>query len=123
MSLYPNRHASTVALVAFDELDYGNHTVKTQAPVQSMGNFIPEIWSDEIIASYKANLVMSSMVNKVNLVDTREFYLNDVSKAIAEKIDNDVMTTLTGKLYGFDSFRPRGADENIIPYLDRTSGS
>ena len=31
-----------------------------------VGNFIPEIWSDEIIASYKANLVMRNLVRVLN---------------------------------------------------------
>ena len=29
--------------------------------------FIPEIWSDEIIASYKKNLVMANLVNKMTM--------------------------------------------------------
>jgi N4-gp56 family major capsid protein len=31
-----------------------------------VGNFIPEIWSDEIIAAYKANLVMRNLVRMLN---------------------------------------------------------
>jgi N4-gp56 family major capsid protein len=31
-----------------------------------IGNFIPEIWSDEIIAAYKANLVMRNLVRMLN---------------------------------------------------------
>ena len=30
------------------------------------GTFIPEIWSDEIIAAYKKNLVMANLVRKIN---------------------------------------------------------
>ena len=29
-------------------------------------NFIPEIWSDEIVAAYKKNLVMANLVMKMN---------------------------------------------------------
>ena len=29
-------------------------------------NFIPEVWSDEIVASYKKNLVMANLVKKMN---------------------------------------------------------
>ena len=29
--------------------------------------FIPEIWSDEIIAAYKKNLVMANLVNKMSM--------------------------------------------------------
>lgn len=31
-----------------------------------IGNFIPELWSDEIIAAYKANLVMRNLVRMLN---------------------------------------------------------
>ena len=37
-----------------------NTTVTTAA------NFIPEIWSDEIIAAYKKNLVLANLVMKMN---------------------------------------------------------
>ena len=32
----------------------------------SQANFIPEIWSDEVIAGYKANLVLANLVTKLN---------------------------------------------------------
>jgi N4-gp56 family major capsid protein len=32
----------------------------------SAANFIPEVWSDEIVASYKKNLVMANLVKKMN---------------------------------------------------------
>lgn len=32
----------------------------------SAANFIPEIWSDEIVAAYKKNLVMANLVKKMN---------------------------------------------------------
>lgn len=35
-------------------------TITTQA------NFIPELWSDEVIASYKKNLVLANLVTKLN---------------------------------------------------------
>lgn len=38
-----------------------DHVVSTE-----VGNFIPEIWSDEIIAAYKANLVMRNLVRVLN---------------------------------------------------------
>jgi N4-gp56 family major capsid protein len=34
--------------------------------VTSANNFIPEIWSDEIIAAYKKNLVLANLVMKMN---------------------------------------------------------
>jgi hypothetical protein len=41
------------------------------SPTNSVNNtraatFIPEIWSDEVIAAYKSNLVMANLVNKMN---------------------------------------------------------
>lgn len=38
-----------------------NHTTTTTA-----ANFIPEIWSDDIIAAYKKNLVLANLVSKIN---------------------------------------------------------
>lgn len=38
-----------------------NHIITTEVP-----NFIPELWSDEVIASYKSNLVMAQLVRKLN---------------------------------------------------------
>jgi hypothetical protein len=39
----------------------------TPAVTNTTGNvFIPEIWSDEIIAAYKKNLVMANLVMKMN---------------------------------------------------------
>jgi N4-gp56 family major capsid protein len=34
--------------------------------VSSAGTFVPEIWSDEIVASYKKNLVLANVVMKMN---------------------------------------------------------
>ena len=30
------------------------------------GNFIPELWSDEVIGAYKSNLVVANIVNRIN---------------------------------------------------------
>ena len=49
-----DRTARTDDLVATDDL-YGLKTV---------GNFIPEIWSQEVIAAYKSNLVMTNLTAK-----------------------------------------------------------
>ena len=38
-----------------------NHVTNTTA-----ATFIPELWSDEIIAAYKKNLVMANLVNKMS---------------------------------------------------------
>lgn len=41
----------------------GGFTAKTEAAV-----FIPELWSDEIVAAYKKNLVLANLVNKMPMV-------------------------------------------------------
>tara|TARA_R110002074_G_scaffold132543_1_gene275893 strand:+ start:5507 stop:6430 length:924 start_codon:yes stop_codon:yes gene_type:complete len=38
-----------------------NHQTTTDA-----ANFIPELWSDEVIAGYKANIVMGNLVTRIN---------------------------------------------------------
>jgi hypothetical protein len=38
-----------------------DHVISADVP-----NFIPELWSDEVIASYKANLVMANLVRRLN---------------------------------------------------------
>lgn len=38
-----------------------NHVIATEVP-----NFIPELWSDEVVAAYKSNLVMANLVRKLN---------------------------------------------------------
>jgi hypothetical protein len=31
-----------------------------------VANFVPELWSDEVVAAYKANLVYGNLVRKLN---------------------------------------------------------
>jgi hypothetical protein len=38
-----------------------NDIILTDVP-----NFVPQLWSDEVVASYKANLVMANLVRKLN---------------------------------------------------------
>jgi hypothetical protein len=40
----------------------GTIVAKTQAD-----KFIPEIWSDEVVAAYKKNLVLANLVNKMTM--------------------------------------------------------
>lgn len=37
-----------------------------QQTTTTAANFIPELWSDEVIATYKANLVLANVVTKIN---------------------------------------------------------
>ena len=34
--------------------------------ITTAANFIPELWSDEVIAGYKSNLVLGNLVTKIN---------------------------------------------------------
>lgn len=34
--------------------------------ITTSANFIPEIWSDETIATYKSKLVLGNLVTKIN---------------------------------------------------------
>lgn len=45
-----------------------NHFANTSSSVQE---FIPELWSDDVIAAYKANLVLGGLVSKINHVGKR----------------------------------------------------
>lgn len=38
-----------------------DHVILSEVP-----NFVPQLWSDEVLASYKANLVMANLVRKLN---------------------------------------------------------
>ncbi len=37
-----------------------------QVGVSVAGNFIPELWSDEVIGAYKSNLVVANLVTKLS---------------------------------------------------------
>lgn len=41
-------------------------TVTASVNLTDIDKFIPELWSDEVIASYKTNLVMANLVSKMN---------------------------------------------------------
>lgn len=38
-----------------------NHVILSEVP-----NFVPQLWSDEVVASYKSNLVMANLCRKLN---------------------------------------------------------
>lgn len=38
-----------------------DHIIKTEVP-----NFVPQLWSNEVVASYKVNIVMARLVRKLN---------------------------------------------------------
>ena len=53
-----------------------NHVTNTTA-----ATFIPELWSDEIVAAYKSNLVLANLVNRMPMSgkkgDTLHIFCNN----------------------------------------------
>ncbi len=43
-------------------------TADSHASIGSNANFIPELWSDDVIAGYKKNLIIANLVTKINHV-------------------------------------------------------
>ena len=43
-------------------------TAATHGTITSNANFIPELWSDDVIAGYKKNLILANLVTKINHV-------------------------------------------------------
>ena len=63
---------------------------KTEADV-----FIPELWSDEIIAAYKKNLVLANLVNKMSMVGKKgdTLHIPKPTRGVAkEKTENTAVT-------------------------------
>lgn len=50
-------------MATFDSVSPQAHVIDTPNVV----NFVPELWSDEVIATYKSNLVMSPLVRKLSM--------------------------------------------------------
>jgi len=46
---------------------YAAITADAMTTASNAGTFIPELWSDEIIASYKSNLVLGNLVRKMSM--------------------------------------------------------
>ena len=53
------------------------------------GTFIPEIWSDEVIAAYKSNLVLANQVKKLGMTGK----LNGVPLFVAQDDEDDDAAT------------------------------
>jgi N4-gp56 family major capsid protein len=51
--------------MALDTAKWGTGDAVTKAAVDTAG-FVPEVWSDEIVASYKKNLVAANLIKKLN---------------------------------------------------------
>lgn len=70
-----------------------NHLSNTATT--SVGDFIPEIWSDDVIASYKAATVMANLVRKINHVGKRGDTIHVPSPTRGEASDKTVGSQVT----------------------------
>jgi hypothetical protein len=52
----------------FDNTDAISNTVTTSGINSEAGAFVPEMWSNEVIANYKSNLVVAQLVTQMNHV-------------------------------------------------------
>lgn len=74
-------------------LDFTNTIDKTDA-----AQFIPEVWSDDVIAGYKRNIVLASLVSLINHKGKKGAKINipaPVRGAASAKTANNVVTLVT----------------------------
>ncbi len=76
-----------------------------------VGNFIPEMWSDEIIASYKSNLVMRNLVRVLNHKGKKgdTIRIPTPTRAAASSKGAETIVTLIG----------HGADTGVVVTIDQ----
>ena len=70
-----------------------NHLSNTATT--SVGDFIPEIWSDDVVASYKAMIVMANLVRKINHVGKRGDTIHIPNPARSSAADKTVGSQVT----------------------------
>ena len=70
--------------------------------VTEAANFIPEIWSDEIIAAYKSNLVQANLVKKMSMVGKKGDTINIPSptRGSANAKAENTAVTIQGNVEG-----------------------
>lgn len=76
-----------------NELAFNNSIDVTDA-----ANFIPEVWSDDVIAGYKKNLVLGNLVSKINHKGKKGDIIHipaPVRGAASAKAANNVVTLVT----------------------------
>lgn len=81
-------------------LDYTNSMDVTDAAA-----FIPEVWSDDVIAAYKANLVLAALVSKINHKGKRGDTIHiptPTRGAASAKAANNVVTLVTASATNTD---------------------
>jgi N4-gp56 family major capsid protein len=81
-------------------LDFTNTIDKTDA-----AEFIPQVWSDDVIAGYKKNLVLGNLASKINHKGKKGSVINipvPVRGAASAKAANNVVTLVTTTATGLD---------------------
>lgn len=70
-----------------------------QLGVTEAGNFIPKLWSDEVIATYKKNLVVANLVTKINHKGKKgnTIYIPKPARKEATAKATDTSVTLTAQ--------------------------
>jgi N4-gp56 family major capsid protein len=75
-----------------------NHIITSE-----VGNFIPEIWSDEVIAAYKQNLVAAALVRKLNHSGKKGDTIRIPTPARGSASDKSAETQVTLIQHGTDA--------------------
>lgn len=75
-----------------------NHIIRSEVP-----NFIPQLWSDEVIAAYKSNLVMANLVRKLNHRGKKGSSIKIPTPARGSASDKAAQTQVTLIQHGTDA--------------------
>lgn len=75
-----------------------NHVILSEVP-----NFVPEIWSDEVVAAYKKNLVAANLVRKLNHSGKKGNTIHIPTPARANASDKAAETQVTLIQHGTDA--------------------
>lgn len=75
-----------------------NHVITTEVP-----NFIPELWSDEVIAAYKSNLVLGALVRKLNHRGKKGDTIKVPTPTRGSASDKTAQTQVTLQQHGTDA--------------------
>ena len=75
-----------------------NHIITTEVP-----NFIPELWSDEVIAAYKSNLVMANLVRKLSHVGKKGDTIKIPTPTRGSAADKSAQTQVSLIQHGTDA--------------------
>ena len=75
-----------------------DHIITTEVP-----NFIPELWSDEVIAAYKSNLVLGNLVRKMNHRGKKGDTIKVPTPTRGSASDKTAETIVTFQAHGTDA--------------------